>query len=99
MMRMCPACPRVAAMVVVLGLIMGYRPHGGAPGVLAAVALVLAAAVLSGATVPLDGVDVAPPGVLPAEVPQPATRISRSARGFAVGHSSRDTARRRSGLR
>jgi ABC-type polysaccharide/polyol phosphate export permease len=41
-MRMCPACPRVAAMVVVLGLFMGYRPHGGAPGVLAAVALVVA---------------------------------------------------------
>jgi ABC-2 type transport system permease protein len=31
-----------AAMVVVLGLIMGYRPDGGAPGVLAAVALVVA---------------------------------------------------------
>ena len=41
-MRVCLACPRVAAMVVVLGLIMGYRPHGGAPGVLAAVALVVA---------------------------------------------------------
>jgi ABC-2 type transport system permease protein len=31
-----------SAMVVVLGLIMGYRPDGGAPGVLAAVALVVA---------------------------------------------------------
>jgi ABC-2 type transport system permease protein len=31
-----------AAIVVVLGLIMGYRPDGGAPGVLAAVALVVA---------------------------------------------------------
>ena len=31
-----------AAVVVVLGLIMGYRPDGGAPGVLAAVALVVA---------------------------------------------------------
>jgi ABC-2 type transport system permease protein len=31
-----------AAIVVVLGLIMGYRPGGGAPGVIAAVALVIA---------------------------------------------------------
>jgi ABC-2 type transport system permease protein len=31
-----------SAIVVVLGLIMGYRPDGGAPGVLAAVALVVA---------------------------------------------------------
>jgi ABC-2 type transport system permease protein len=31
-----------AAIVVVLGLIMGYRPDGGSPGVLAAVALVVA---------------------------------------------------------
>ncbi|MFJ5266907.1 ABC transporter permease [Streptomyces sp. NPDC088358] len=31
-----------SAVVVVLGLIMGYRPDGGAPGVLAAVALVVA---------------------------------------------------------
>ena len=31
-----------SAIVVVLGLIMGYRPDGGAPGVLAAVALVAA---------------------------------------------------------
>jgi ABC-2 type transport system permease protein len=31
-----------AAIVVVLGLIMGYRPDGGAPGVLAAIALVVA---------------------------------------------------------
>jgi ABC-2 type transport system permease protein len=31
-----------SVMVVVLGLIMGYRPHGGAPGVLAAVALIVA---------------------------------------------------------
>ena len=30
-----------AAIVVVLGLIMGYRPGGGAPGVIAAVALVI----------------------------------------------------------
>jgi ABC-2 type transport system permease protein len=41
-MRVCLACPRVAAMVVVLGLVMGCRLHGGAPGVLAAVALVVA---------------------------------------------------------
>ncbi|HEY9524733.1 MAG TPA: ABC transporter permease [Thermopolyspora sp.] len=31
-----------SAIVVVLGLIMGYRPDGGAPGVLAAVALIVA---------------------------------------------------------
>lgn len=31
-----------SAIVVILGLIMGYRPGGGAPGVLAAVALVVA---------------------------------------------------------
>ena len=31
-----------SAIVVILGLIMGYRPDGGAPGVLAAVALVVA---------------------------------------------------------
>jgi ABC-2 type transport system permease protein len=31
-----------SAIVVVLGLVMGYRPDGGAPGVLAAVALVVA---------------------------------------------------------
>lgn len=31
-----------SAIVVILGLAMGYRPHGGAPGVLAAVALVVA---------------------------------------------------------
>jgi ABC-2 type transport system permease protein len=31
-----------STIVVVLGLIMGYRPHGGVPGVLAAVALVVA---------------------------------------------------------
>jgi ABC-2 type transport system permease protein len=31
-----------SAIVVVLGLIMGYRPDGGAPGVLAAIALVVA---------------------------------------------------------
>jgi ABC-2 type transport system permease protein len=31
-----------SAIVVILGLIMGYRPNGGAPGVLAAVALVVA---------------------------------------------------------
>jgi ABC-2 type transport system permease protein len=31
-----------AAIVIVLGLIMGYRPGGGAPGVIAAIALVVA---------------------------------------------------------
>ena len=31
-----------SAIVIVLGLAMGYRPHGGAPGVLAAVAVVVA---------------------------------------------------------
>ncbi|WUH98452.1 ABC transporter permease [Spirillospora sp. NBC_00431] len=31
-----------ASIVVVLGLVMGYRPDGGAPGVLAAVALIVA---------------------------------------------------------
>jgi ABC-2 type transport system permease protein len=30
-----------AALVTVLGVIMGYRPHGGAPGVLAAIGLLL----------------------------------------------------------
>lgn len=31
-----------STIVIVLGLVMGYRPHGGPPGVLAAVALVVA---------------------------------------------------------